>query len=148
VGATTRFCMLAGVIEQVQISTFDIGRILTASVFTRGQAGGGLDVEVSARCVACVGGYYGDHSVWSGCPDSSAAGRTVQSGFGDLMNTLVQPRHAKLGLIGREQNWTLAAYESHQHKDALSNIVAAAVRRSIGAGLDGVNDRRRYQSSR
>ena len=42
--------------------------------------------------------------------------------FGDLMNTLVQPRHAKLGLIGREQNWTLAAYESHQLKDALSNI--------------------------
>ena len=35
---------------------------------------------------------------------------------------MVQPRHAKLGLIGREQNWTLAAYESHQLKDALSNI--------------------------
>lgn len=38
------------------------------------------------------------------------------------MNTLVQPRHAKLGLIGREQNLTLAPYESHQLKDALSNI--------------------------
>jgi hypothetical protein len=38
------------------------------------------------------------------------------------MNTLVQPRHAKLGLIGREQNWTRAAYESHQLKHALSNI--------------------------
>jgi len=42
--------------------------------------------------------------------------------FGDLMNTLVQPRHAKLGLIVREQNWTLAAYEIHQLKDALANI--------------------------
>jgi hypothetical protein len=42
--------------------------------------------------------------------------------FGDVMHTLVQPRHAQLGLIGREQNWTLAAYESHQLKDALSNI--------------------------
>lgn len=42
--------------------------------------------------------------------------------FGDLMNTLVQPRHAKLGLIGKEENWTLAAYESHQLKDALSGI--------------------------
>jgi hypothetical protein len=30
--------------------------------------------------------------------------------MGDLMNTLVQPRHPKLGLIGKEQNWTLAAY--------------------------------------
>lgn len=42
--------------------------------------------------------------------------------MGDLMNTLVQPRHAKLGLIGKEQNWTLAAYELHQLKDALSSI--------------------------
>jgi hypothetical protein len=42
--------------------------------------------------------------------------------FGDLMNTLVQPRHAKLGLIVKEQNWTLAAYEIHQVKDALANI--------------------------
>ena len=42
--------------------------------------------------------------------------------FGDLMNTLVQPRHAKLGLIGREQNWVLAGYEIHQLKDALANI--------------------------
>jgi hypothetical protein len=42
--------------------------------------------------------------------------------FGDLMNTLVQPRHAKLGLIGREQNWILAAYEIHQLKAALTNI--------------------------
>src|SRR4051812_31984244 len=42
--------------------------------------------------------------------------------MGDLMNTLVQPRHAKLGLIGREQNWVLAAYEIHQLKDALTNI--------------------------
>jgi len=42
--------------------------------------------------------------------------------FGDLMNTLVQPRHAKLGLIVKERNWTLAAYEIHQIKDALANI--------------------------
>lgn len=42
--------------------------------------------------------------------------------FGDFMNTLVQPRHAKLGLIGRAQNWTLAAYEIHQLKAALTNI--------------------------
>jgi hypothetical protein len=34
----------------------------------------------------------------------------------------VQPRHAKLGLIGREQNWVLAGYAIHQLKDALTNI--------------------------
>jgi len=42
--------------------------------------------------------------------------------FGDLMNTLVQPRHAKLALTAREQNWPLAAYAIHQLKDALANI--------------------------
>ncbi len=49
-------------------------------------------------------------------------GEPFNPSFGDLMNTLVQPRHAKLGLIGREQNWTLAAYEIHQLKAALTNI--------------------------
>jgi hypothetical protein len=57
-----------------------------------------------------------------------AAGRTVQSSFGDLMNMLVQPPHAKLGLIGREQDPTLAAYESHQLKDALPNIAKSRPR--------------------
>jgi hypothetical protein len=43
--------------------------------------------------------------------------------FGDLMNTLVQPRHAKLALTAREQNWPLAGYAIHQLKDALANIL-------------------------
>ena len=42
--------------------------------------------------------------------------------FGDLMNTLVQPRHVKLALAGRAQNWVLAAYTLHQLKDALGNV--------------------------
>jgi hypothetical protein len=29
--------------------------------------------------------------------------------MGDMMNTLVEPRHAKLGLAGRAENWPLAA---------------------------------------
>jgi hypothetical protein len=55
-------------------------------------------------------------------PGSTATASPFNPSMGDLMNTLVQPRHAKLGLIGKEQNWTLAAYESHQLKDALSSI--------------------------
>jgi hypothetical protein len=31
-------------------------------------------------------------------------------GMGDLMNTLIQPRHAKLDLAGRAENWALANY--------------------------------------
>jgi len=42
--------------------------------------------------------------------------------FGDLMDTLVQPRHVKLALAGRAQNWGLAAYALHQIKDALSYV--------------------------
>lgn len=42
--------------------------------------------------------------------------------FGDLMNTLVQPRHVKLALAGAQRNWVLAAYAHHQLKDALGNV--------------------------
>jgi hypothetical protein len=38
------------------------------------------------------------------------------------MNTLVQPRHAKLGLSAREQNWALARYAAHELKDSLAKI--------------------------
>jgi hypothetical protein len=43
-------------------------------------------------------------------------------GFGDLMNTLVQPRHAKLGLAGQDQNWPLAEYALHELKQSLATI--------------------------
>jgi hypothetical protein len=55
-------------------------------------------------------------------PPPPAGAVPFNPSMGDLMNTLVQPRHAKLGLIGHEQNWVLAAYEHHQLKDALINI--------------------------
>jgi hypothetical protein len=55
-------------------------------------------------------------------PGSAATGLTVQSKHGRSDEYPRSTRHAKLGLIGKEQNWTLAAYESHQLKDALSSI--------------------------
>ncbi len=48
--------------------------------------------------------------------------------FGDLMNTLVQPRHVKLALAGQEKNWVLAAYAHHQLKDALGNVAISKPR--------------------
>jgi hypothetical protein len=39
-------------------------------------------------------------------------------GLGDLMTTTIQPRHIKLGLAGREKNWTYAAYELHELEEA------------------------------
>src|SRR5262249_50859021 len=43
-------------------------------------------------------------------------------GFADLMNRLVQPRHAKLGLSAREEDWALARYGAHGLKASLANI--------------------------
>jgi hypothetical protein len=44
--------------------------------------------------------------------------------MGDLMNTLVQPRHLKLGVAGQAQNWPLAKYALDQLRAAFANIVS------------------------
>jgi hypothetical protein len=43
-------------------------------------------------------------------------------GLGELMNSLVQPRHTKLGLAGMAQNWALAAYELGELKETFDDI--------------------------
>jgi hypothetical protein len=43
--------------------------------------------------------------------------------LGDMMNTLIQPRHAKLGLAGRAQNWPLAEYALVEIRRAFAAIV-------------------------
>jgi hypothetical protein len=45
--------------------------------------------------------------------------------MGDMMNTLVQPRHAKLGLAGRAGNWPLAAYALVEIRQAFAGIAKA-----------------------
>lgn len=45
--------------------------------------------------------------------------------FGDMMNTLIQPRHAKLGLAGGAQNWPLAEYGLVEIRRAFAAIVKA-----------------------
>jgi hypothetical protein len=46
-------------------------------------------------------------------------------GMGDLMNTLIQPRHAKLGLAGKAENWPLANYALTELRQAFAGIVKA-----------------------
>lgn len=41
---------------------------------------------------------------------------------GDLMTMAVQPRHIKLGLAGKQQNWTYARYESGELRNAFARI--------------------------
>jgi len=52
---------------------------------------------------------------WAGAQTAPPAYRP---GLGDLMTMSVQPRHAKLGLAGREKNWAYAAYELHELEEA------------------------------
>jgi len=48
-----------------------------------------------------------------------------------LMNMLIQPRHAKLGLAGKAENWILAGYEFNELKAAFG-VVAREVPRYKG----------------
>jgi hypothetical protein len=43
-------------------------------------------------------------------------------GVGDLMNLLVQPRHAKLWLAGDARNWELAIYAHRDLQQALATV--------------------------
>jgi hypothetical protein len=45
--------------------------------------------------------------------------------MGDMMNTLIQPRHAKLGLAGKAQNWPLAQYDLVEIRQAFAGIIKA-----------------------
>jgi len=48
--------------------------------------------------------------------------------MGDMMNTLIQPRHAKLGLAGQARNWPLAEYALVEIRQAFAGIVKAQPR--------------------
>ena len=43
-------------------------------------------------------------------------------GMGDLMNTLIQPRHVKLGLADRAENWALANYALSELRQVFERI--------------------------
>jgi hypothetical protein len=61
-------------------------------------------------------------------PPAAPAGPTptvFNPGVGELMNLIVQPRHTKLWLAGREGNWALAEYESKELRSALANVAKA-----------------------
>jgi hypothetical protein len=53
---------------------------------------------------------------------SLASAQQHAAALGDLMTALVQPRHIKLGLAGREQNWPYAAYELEQLRETFGDV--------------------------
>lgn len=42
--------------------------------------------------------------------------------LGDLMTMAVQPRHIKVGVAGKERNWTYLTYESSELRNAFGRI--------------------------
>ena len=58
-------------------------------------------------------------------PAGGAAAAPYVMTMGDMMNTLIQPRHTKLGLAGHAENWELAAYAATEIRQAFAGIVKA-----------------------
>jgi hypothetical protein len=58
-------------------------------------------------------------------PQGGAAATPYGMTMGDMMNTLIQPRHAKLGLAGHAENWALAGYALAEIRQAFAGIVKA-----------------------
>jgi hypothetical protein len=56
-----------------------------------------------------------------------------------LMNMLIQPRHAKLGLAGKEENWALAGYALKELKQGFM-VAARAVPRWKGLPVPDLFD--------
>lgn len=44
--------------------------------------------------------------------------------MGDLMNLLIQPRHVKLWLAGKQENWPLAGYALKEIRQSFTRIAA------------------------
>lgn len=80
----------------------------------------------ASLCLAAVGGFalaQGAPSAPS--PPGGAASMPYAMTLGDMMNTLIQPRHEKLGLAGKVQNWPLAQYALAEIRQAFAGIVKA-----------------------
>lgn len=58
-------------------------------------------------------------------PAGGAASSPYVMTMGDMMNTLIQPRHAKLALAAGGENWVLAAYAASEIRQAFVGIVKA-----------------------
>jgi hypothetical protein len=58
-------------------------------------------------------------------PAGGAAAAPYVMTMGDMMNTLIQPRHTKLGLAGKAENWDLAAYAAAEIRQAFAGIAKA-----------------------
>jgi hypothetical protein len=88
-----------------------------------------MNNRVAAVAALAIGAVLGSSE--KGLPQArpaDAAPIPFRMTMGDMMNTLIQPRHAKLGLAGRDRNWALAAYAVHELQQSFAAITQAIPR--------------------
>ncbi len=77
-------------------------------------------IALAAAIGAAATGATAQQPLQRGGPASSAL--DYVPGVGDMMNLLVQPRHAKLGLALQARNWELAAYALKELQQAFATV--------------------------
>ena len=84
-----------------------------------------LSLAVMAAVMAGAGHAQNAPQPAATAPAGGAASSPYVMTMGDMMNTLIQPRHSKLGLAGHAENWALAAYAASEIRQAFAGIVKA-----------------------
>jgi hypothetical protein len=103
----------------------------------RGRA---ISIVVAACMVfAGVAGLSGGAAAQSPFGDPNAEPAPFNPQMGALMGMIIQPRHSKLGLAGKAQNWPLAGYALKELKQGFA-VVARAVPRWKGLPVPDLFD--------
>jgi len=91
----------------------------TMKLSRRGIPTSAIFLALGAACVGLT-------QTASGISDAATSAADTQPDYhpsmGDLMTIAVQPHHIKLGLAGRQQNWSYASYELTELRNAFARI--------------------------
>jgi hypothetical protein len=89
--------------------------------------------------LAAVAGWPGGASAQNPFGDANAEPAPFNPQISALMGTLIQPRHAKLGLAGQAENWPLAGYAIKELKQGFA-VTSRAVPRWRGLPVPDLVD--------
>jgi len=97
-------------------------------------------IAVLIAAIACSGPMLPTHATaQSQFGDADAQPAPFNPQMSALMNMLIQPRHAKLGLAGKADNWPLAAYALKELRQGFA-VISKAVPRWKGLPVPDLFD--------
>src|SRR5262252_8450712 len=96
-------------------------------------------VVASIVALAAIAAIPSDSVAESPFGDANAEPAPFNPQMSALMSMLIQPRHAKLGLAGKAENWPLAAYALKELKQGFA-VVSRAVPRWKGLPVPDLAD--------